>query len=358
MPKVNEETIQQIRELFKQYKSVRKVAKIVGLDRDTVGKYVADLVAEVKEEKRREREERNQKIRKLREQGYTVQEIANMVGVSRHLVQSTSNFSTLTDGLLLRAIINPKGLSSTTKHRLAPIIQQFMQEDLPASLHLEMDSCIICADLHLPKVDWALLEEVLGYGEEFKNIIILGDLVDFQSISPWLPHFEIEDHQLSKELSATKQVLEELKNQYEQVVIISGNHELWLVKKLEGKIEFPSLLKLLVDGIITTPYPMAFLNEQWLLIHPTSYRKNPLSLAKDLSLTYPQYNIILSHYHRYVKMVWNNRLLIEIPAMCDLNKMLYTYFSPSTFYHPVCNGYIGLQNNQLVLERIKYYQRV
>lgn len=99
-------------------------------------------------------------------------------------------------------------------------------------------------DLHIPRVNWdafdAMVDYVAGVGN-IDHLVLGGDLVDFQSISPW---GNCANVQLDEERELTENALDIITKAFPNArkTFIVGNHDLWLERHL-CKLN-PQLLKL------------------------------------------------------------------------------------------------------------------
>ena len=95
----------------------------------------------------------------------------------------------------------------------------------------------VIADPHIPHHDEKALGVALGYGKSLKpsRLRILGDFVDFHSISYWEKKKDID--QLLEEIENARDALYQLKETFGEVIFHKGNHEeRWYRHVAEGKL--------------------------------------------------------------------------------------------------------------------------
>ena len=280
--------------------------------------------------------EHEEEIRKLRKEGKTWQEISKILGIpglDRIKHPGFTRNATLPPSLEKEKLFRGLLYINESKKIRAYIseLKKKVYKEVPLPLELEGD-WIITADWHIPFLDEEMLELMLNIAKEnkIKNLLIAGDLFDFSHLksSARLERF-FEMQTLEDEFKIAKDLMSLLQNEFKQIVIIPGNHDLWLMKKLEGEITFPTFIKAVLDTCITSPYSFVIIHTEkgdWRVSHPASYRKSYLAAPKELSLKFPEQHMIITHYHRFTIGLSPDasHFYIELPAFCQIEKLLYT----------------------------------
>ena len=252
-----------------------------------------------------------------------------------------------------------KGILTRDRHLdLTKLLDKYRKE-LPPPLGLEGD-WIIASDWHIPFVDielYSLLFD-LAKRERIENILIAGDFFDFGHLKTnWLLERTIEVTTVDQEFEIAKEILKELNEHFKQIVIFGGNHDLWLIKKLEGEISLPTVFKMLLDTAITTPYRYVTISsggEDWRVSHPKGYRKLNLTAPRELTTIHPNQNIIIAHFHRFSFGIAPNgsSFIVELPAISEVSRLVYTQLDDNFYPRQVSGfGYLKEGIIRIILKR-------
>lgn len=184
------------------------------------------------------------------------------------------------------------------------------------------DSLII-NDIHLPFVNVALLEKALKVAKALglKQLAIIGDLIDFESVSKF--DFGGEQYSLMDELYIARDYMKELEKRFDRIIFIRGNHDERIIKFLkrikrmfEGNTtdnEFAAYSAILGVNVSDTPwhqYKHFFESDKvevsnhakcefegkYIALHPSNYSKNPPTVEKVFAHKYHKH-IIGTHAH-------------------------------------------------------------
>jgi hypothetical protein len=240
---------------------------------------------------------------------------------------------------------------NTPKHALRADFPEFNE-----FWRLEGDWLVI-SDTHCPYVDWGLWEKLLLRRDELgiRKLLIGGDLLNCSAFSPFKSLFGKISWETEK--AVAQEFLQACIENFDEVRVLTANHELWFLKKLEGQAEWSDLW-----DIITGPfddaerkkmhfsaYPYCDINGLWRCVHPGTYRKIPLSLSRELSWIEGR-NIIMFHGHM---MAWgyapNGKTEI---CDCGLfaNPEQFQYKSMRVTAHGKWNrGFVAIKDNRLML---------
>lgn len=173
---------------------------------------------------------------------------------------------------------------------------------------------VIIADAHCPFVDWEFFEQALRIKDKLKigKLLLGGDTLDCAALSRFPKLFRVS-WQTEKE--EARKFLKACAQEFDEVTCITGNHEMRYLLKLwvtyeddileSGRTDIweiatANMDKELKNKIRFSIYPFATINGEgidgWRVVHPATCRKQPLSLARELSGLYMQ-SIIVTHAH-------------------------------------------------------------
>jgi len=216
---------------------------------------------------------------------------------------------------------------------------------------------IITADYHSPFTSLKWLDRLLlvAKKEKIKELLIAGDFFDFDRLSWWLRQAQAEDLavKLEDELRFSEMMLEKLEEQFDKLYFIGGNHWARLLKNVSHSVSSDRLMGLV--GKKADPRYTMYDNFDWVLIddkvrvtHPKRARKLDYTLARDLSILYPEQWLVVAHRHRANEGTTpdGKRPMIEIGWMGDVERMRYVQYVDSTYYKWQ-NGFATYKNGAL-----------
>lgn len=195
-------------------------------------------------------------------------------------------------------------------------------------LDISFEECIIGSDLHIPGHSMEWVNALLRYAKQhnIRKFVHAGDFFNFDALS----RFELKDKKLTleKELEAGKKLISKLREQFNGIYTVCGNHDKRLPIALKDSISFAEAMKVFVDAkVVATNSDHLFLTSgeiTFRICHPESYSqvkgKIAGGLAQDL-----QENIIMGHPH-YFSMTYNRTgkfMAIELPCLCDISAFQY-----------------------------------
>ena len=252
-----------------------------------------------------------------------------------------------------------QGYLSTRKTNLADIMFEYQQQIAPHLLetreHIEGD-CIVSADYHSPFVSLDWLERLLEVSrkEGIKQLLIAGDFFDFDRLSWWLKMAQAEEMatKLDDEFAFSEMVLERLEEWFDKIYLLGGNHWRRLLKSITYTVSSDRLM-----GLVGRKNDKRYVNIEyfdWILIdkkvrvtHPAKARKLDYTLARDLSILFPNQWLVVAHRHRVNEgFTPDGRPMLEIGWMGDTNRMRYIQHVDSTYYRWI-NGFGVYKNGQL-----------
>jgi hypothetical protein len=156
---------------------------------------------------------------------------------------------------------------------------------------------IVISDCHCPFVDLQFLEQMLRVKDSSKigNIVLAGDTLDCCSFSKF---YNIVTVDWATEKSVARELLKKLLREFDNVTVLTANHEIRYIKKLDvsyspavAELDDGKRLDVWEDGLTShilendklkiSTYPYAYIGDTWQVSHPQEYRKIPLSWGRD-----------------------------------------------------------------------------
>lgn len=241
--------------------------------------------------------------------------------------------STLSDRLM-RMGLTSRDIMQEKQDEIAPDL-------LEDQVKIEGD-CIITADYHSPFASLTWLDRSIQVGkkERIKQLVIVGDFLDFDRLSYWLKQSNAEDIAVSleDELSFTEMIMDKLETQFNKIHLLGGNHWLRLLKSLSFSISNKRVLGLLgrkddARWVTHGLFNWSLIDNKIRVTHPQRARKLDYTLARDLSILHTDQWILVAHRHRSnTGFTPDGRPMWEIGWMGDVNRMRYIQHTDSTYY--------------------------
>jgi len=166
---------------------------------------------------------------------------------------------------------------------------------------LEREKCMVFGDAEVPDHDRRLFNIVYRVAERYgiSSAIINGDFWAMHSFSKWGRHQPERYQFMRDELEPSTEILRVFHKQFEDILMVEGNHERWLNKQLDGHFNVSVFLEGLM-GVRYSQYGFMVLRsggEEILVGHPKNFRKKPGSLPLELA-TIHLMNVLIGHVHR------------------------------------------------------------
>ena len=223
--------------------------------------------------------------------------------------------------------------------------------DIPVfrgDLKLPMDDYLITCDYHSPYYSVLWHNRSLQIAERFslKKIIVIGDLVDFGFAS-----FFYADHKpgIADEADENKRLIQSLLTQFEEIIVVKGNHEDRLGRQTNGIIQ----ARYLFESWAGSDYGKRFryslydkltIGDKWLCVHPKSYSQKAGIASRQLASIHLK-NIVNTHGHHIGRNYdpSGRFLAIDLGGMFDVEKIEYLNMKSTT--HPRWNPGFGMLRN-------------
>jgi len=182
-------------------------------------------------------------------------------------------------------------------------------EDFPGN-----DIFLIASDWHVPYFDEDLALDLLSTAEkrQIKRLIIPGDFLNLDILS----NFVSFPYPLQKELNDARELMSLLLEAFSQIIFIPGNHERWIMRKLNTPLPWGVFIKLISESekIITSSHDYLILTTatgSWRICHPENFSRTKGSVAVQLADLYHQH-IIAGHSHHLGLNISKSGLYIAI----------------------------------------------
>ena len=258
-----------------------------------------------------------------------------------------------------------QGLQKTTSGQ--PVVFQestFPKFNEPPTV--QADDVLVLADVEVPFQDAAWCSDVVALAHEWgiKTVILAGDFLHLDSLSSFAKRFLALDEtepELSAEIEAGGLFADRLLTYFDKVVMVLGNHEARLLRRLELATSVKILQRLLgqqfnEERFVISPYYHAVIEAstgQWRVTHPKEARKIPLTAGRELAEKYLM-NVIAAHGHDWGETTSPSGRYVAACGCCvDPARLDYAMLRDST--RPVMQqGAFILRNGQPVLLHPKY----
>lgn len=108
----------------------------------------------------------------------------------------------------------------------------------PYKLPLAFNDFIFASDFHVPNHRKEPIEAMLEYAKQnnIRQLIIGGDLLDNTPFTRWL-HEPVNPHDVPRWFDMAKELLMLLKQHFDEIYFIEGNHDFWFKRYLMEKAE-------------------------------------------------------------------------------------------------------------------------
>jgi len=230
---------------------------------------------------------------------------------------------------------------------------------------LETDKALLLFDIHAPfqHATWLnrVIDLALAWGVE--DCAVGGDLVELSSISYWGRAVGVE---LQAELDAGCMVMRTLAANFKRKVLVGGNHEFRLVRKLENTLTLGQAL----DYFVASPSTETS-NHKWFWLksggrafrvgHPKNYSRIPTRTAWRLASKY-RCSVIVGHNHLWgiTRDVSNGWWAVDAGCCLDAKRVGWLEQEMSTNPEVVLGAVIVMDGVPVLLGRhnIEFYERM
>lgn len=203
------------------------------------------------------------------------------------------------------------------------------------TLNLDWGRFAIAADWHNPFVSKKVFKDLIKECQDrrINKIVIAGDFFDMNNFTKF---FSLNSITWAEEKAFARGCLEILKGTFKEIAFIVANHELRWLKALkcgDGDIhDIYELIGFKRRQRITVQH-RCFVRD-WVILHPDTYRKTPLSYARDRAAMYPGKHIVVTHAHMQAmgRDPSGDRFLVDLGMMGDPNLIEYKNINETAHY--------------------------
>lgn len=246
------------------------------------------------------------------------------------------------------------GISSaaTKLSEEAQVIRPFLEE-----WHLEGD-WMICADLELPYICPEMVTMLLDQAKRLRirNLIIAGDIFEAENLSPF--DAIMPTYSPATESSIAHCMVEQLRDWFREIRCLCGNHDLRILKALQGAVEPEHAIAMLASmlggdkRVYWSVYPFLIIHTQhgnWCVEHPANARKLPLSLATERA-SIERVHMITAHEHKTAIAFHpdGQTIVVNIGTMCDPRKLAYAMLRRRA-YPKMTQSFAALKGGRVAL---------
>lgn len=207
---------------------------------------------------------------------------------------------------------------------------------------------LICGDVHIPFTDWVWAHRVTLIGRTMRRprkLLIAGDLLNMDSFSAY-QHI-VDPPSWAQEKAAAKATLAEWLGVFQEIKILSGNHERRLIKFTAAAFDETDWLGLIADNerVQSSARGWCIINAPsgyWRVTHPKNYSINQLTVADQLAQKY-HCHIISAHEHHLGLGLdrYGAHVIVNCGGLVDPAKLAYVSMDDSKSA-AMKNGFVTL----------------
>lgn len=222
---------------------------------------------------------------------------------------------------------------------------------------IEEDHILIAADLHFPKHDQRMIEEMLAqaYREEVERIVWAGDYHDMEEWSKWGIDDQTSNHRRNMVRGGKiMRIAAEMgfKQTYSQ-----GNHETRVFRNTPLSMQDIASMMDLGDLVqsgqleVTDSTRVWVRVGNWLIVHPAQYGSFPGVVASKLATRF-QANVIAAHEHHWGMTTDETGQWVAISSGGLYDPRLHKYINNNVTAHRAWQrGFVILHSGQAQLYR-------
>lgn len=183
--------------------------------------------------------------------------------------------------------------------------------------------CLILCDCHIPYHDAKFINTCLSLALAWKlpNLLLAGDVMDMAALSQFSHRPEAT---LRGELGELKQFFDVVAQQFQQILMLLGNHERRFLHFLKEELRADDILRLVDEHkVAISEYSYAFV-DKWLVGHPRNVSVIPGRIPFFLARKYPGVAGVASGHGHLAGMAYcedGQRLAVDIGCSVDDKKL-------------------------------------
>lgn len=209
---------------------------------------------------------------------------------------------------------------------------------------------MITSDWHLPLIDTDVVFKMILIAKKFKikRLAIVGDFVDFESISLW--EHKNKNAEIRKDLDSATKMLEVLFDWFDEIRWSFGNHDERLSRLFNFALHPTEFGKLITDQIgkklfiSSHPYIELENKGKWRLTHPKNFSILTARVPAKLAEKY-RCSVLGAHGHHlgFCFDVSGQDICGDLGCLCDFEKTHYMMYNDTT--HPRWNKGFAMVRN-------------
>jgi UDP-2,3-diacylglucosamine pyrophosphatase LpxH len=215
---------------------------------------------------------------------------------------------------------------------------------------INSNNLTVCGDFHFPYFNRKTLRFLIQTCKG-TDLLIAGDLFDWSCLASQKKRNDANEGNMEI-LVNLRRFIKILLRYFKRIWIMPGNHDFRLEVLSEGKLSWAMLLTEFIDEypdrFKILDFPRVQVNEDWVVIHPDTYRVVPGSVSRSFS-TIEMKNIICGHSHTTCQSdALNGKYSFDIGGCVDEALIAYRYYTAKP-YGLWKNGFITIINNKFKL---------
>jgi hypothetical protein len=216
---------------------------------------------------------------------------------------------------------------------------------------------VLTSDWHVPYYDADICNKMLTIAAKFglTRLIIAGDFFNQDAFSHYLS-MDACDFQL--EANIATEIMDKLCKAFDEIYIITGNHDLRLLKLLAYKLKIHDVWKLVTSElgrqIKVSEYPYLKINKKWHITHPKNFSVLPTSVARKMNHKYQQ-SVGVAHGHQMgvTYSPSGKEVLFDTGGMFDQDRVEYSRMNDTT--HSEWQTGFSIIRNDFLYQFPKYH---
>jgi hypothetical protein len=225
----------------------------------------------------------------------TDQEIARLISIKQTTRKSYADLADM--------IYGDRTLASTLRshmRRYKRLLLPLPEPKLSSPIITAPDvNTLVIADLHAPYQNTSVLQQAidLAISAGITHVDIAGDIHNFSALSS---HSKGEPTTpVETDIQHSRQILSVLQQQFDQIYVMSGNHDEYFTKKRGGTFQdliYNEVLQGKHQNVIVTNDDYILRGDKWVIGHLSSYDDTPGILAAKISDLMDR-NVAVGHDH-------------------------------------------------------------
>ena len=181
--------------------------------------------------------------------------------------------------------------------------KELLTRDVKTPLTIQASDWMVTSDWHVPFTDWGLFEKMVMIAEKHlrrpRRLVCAGDLFNMDAFSNF-QHVTLPAN-WSEERSSAKELLSYCLGVFDEIYLLTGNHDARLMKWSQGQLESDDIFGMVLTNTKVLSSRFAYMTAQtcnglWRFTHPEGYRQGRTVLAQTLADDL-QMNVISGHEH-------------------------------------------------------------